>query len=149
MTDRASDAFLPLTAVSFEILLALADGARHGYDVMAAIEGRTNGRLSLNPGTLYRALDRLLQQGLLEAGERRVGTNPRRVFRLSRLGARVAAGEARRLADQVNAARVRRLLPGLAICDARPALLACVVRLYTRCCCWSARAGSVPPTAPT
>jgi DNA-binding PadR family transcriptional regulator len=111
MTDRRPDAFLPLTTVSFEILLALADGPRHGYDVMAAIEARTNGRISLNPGTLYRALDRLAHQGLLEAGERRVGTNNRRVFKLSRLGARVAAGEARRLADQVSAARVRRLLP--------------------------------------
>jgi DNA-binding PadR family transcriptional regulator len=111
MTDRRPDAFLPLTTVSFEILLALADGPRHGYDVMVAIEARTNGAISLNPGTLYRALDRLLQQGLLESGERRVGTNSRRVFRLSRLGGRVAAGEARRLADQVSAARIRRLLP--------------------------------------
>jgi DNA-binding PadR family transcriptional regulator len=111
MTDRDPEAFLPLTTVSFEILLALADGPRHGYDVMVAIEARTDGRLSLNPGTLYRALDRLVHQGLLEAGERRVGTTNRRVFKLSRLGARVAAGEARRLADQVSAARVRRLLP--------------------------------------
>jgi DNA-binding PadR family transcriptional regulator len=111
MTDRTPDAFLPLTTVSFEILLALADGPRHGYDVMVAIEARTNGRISLNPGTLYRALDRLVHQGLLEAGERRVGANNRRVFKLSRLGARVAAAEARRLADQVSAARVRRLLP--------------------------------------
>ncbi len=112
MTDDSPGAFLPLTTVSFEILLALAEGPRHGYDVMVAIEARTNGRISLNPGTLYRALDRLADQGLLQSGERRVGTNPRRVFRLSRLGARVAAAEARRLADQVSAARVRRLLPG-------------------------------------
>jgi DNA-binding PadR family transcriptional regulator len=111
MADSSPDAYLPLTAVSFEVLLALADGPRHGYDVMVAIEERTNGRLSLNPGTVYRALDRLLQQGLLDAGERRVGSSNRRVFRLSRLGARVAAGEARRLADQVSAARGRRLLP--------------------------------------
>jgi DNA-binding PadR family transcriptional regulator len=112
MTDDSPGAFLPLTAVSFEILLALAEGPRHGYDVMVAIETRTTGRISLNPGTLYRALDRLADQGLLESGERRVGTNHRRVFRLSRLGSRVAAAEARRLADQVSAARVRRLLPG-------------------------------------
>jgi DNA-binding PadR family transcriptional regulator len=111
MTDGSPDAFLPLTTVSFEILLALAEGPRHGYDVMVAIETRTNGRISLNPGTLYRALDRLADQGLLESGERRVGTNHRRVFRLSRLGSRIAAAEARRLADQVSAARVRRLLP--------------------------------------
>ena len=102
---------LPLTAVSFEILLALADGARHGYDVMTAIEERTGGRVSLNPGTLYRALDRLLNDGLLEAGARRVGGADRRVFKLSRLGVRVAAAEADRLAGQVSAARASRLLP--------------------------------------
>ena len=98
---------------------------------MAAIEARTNGRISLNPGTFYRALDRLLSQGLLQAGERRVGTSHRRVFKLSRLGARVAAGEARRLADQVSAARVRRLLSR----DWRPLMrrqpfLSCAVGLY-------------------
>ena len=63
MTDGSPDAFLPLTTVSFEILLALADGPRHGYDVMVAIEERTSGRISLNPGTLYRALDRLAAPG--------------------------------------------------------------------------------------
>ena len=103
--------FLPLTAVSFEILLALADGAHHGYDVMVSIEARTGGRISLNPGTLYRALDRMLNAGLLEVAEKRIGSADRRVFRLSRLGARVAAAEAARLADQVRAARASRLLP--------------------------------------
>jgi PadR family transcriptional regulator, regulatory protein PadR len=105
------DAFLPLTTVSFEILLALADGPRHGYDVMIGIEERTEGRISLNPGTLYRALDRLHQEGLLEVAERRIGGAERRVFKLSRLGTRVAAAEAKRLADQVTAARASRLLP--------------------------------------
>lgn len=112
MSEHATvERFLPLTPVSFEILLALAGGARHGYDVMTAIEERTAGRVSLNPGTLYRALDRLLQGGVLEVSERRVGATDRRVFRLSRLGARVAAAEAQRLADQVNAARTCKLLP--------------------------------------
>lgn len=102
--------FLPLTTVSFEILLALADGGRHGYDVMVAIEQRTGGRLSLNPGTLYRALDRMLHEGLLETAEKRIGSADRRVFSISRLGARVAAAEAARLAGQVDAARASRLL---------------------------------------
>src|SRR5918994_6659006 len=102
-TDPSS--FLPLTAVAFEILLALADGERHGYDVMLEIERRTGGRVSLNPGTLYRALDRLAAQGLLESVRQREGGEPRRVFRLSRLGAAVAAAEAARLDDQVRAAR--------------------------------------------
>ena len=104
------DRFLPLTPVAFEILLALADAPKHGYDVMVAIEERTGGRLSLNPGTLYRALDRLREEGLLETDARRIAGVERRVFSLSRLGAKVAAAEAARLADQVSAARAVRLL---------------------------------------
>jgi DNA-binding PadR family transcriptional regulator len=95
--------YLPLTAVEFEILLALGGGDRHGYDVMLAIEARTGGAMSLNPGTLYRALDRLARQGLLDAVERRVGADLRRHFRLSPLGTRVASAEAQRLTDQVAA----------------------------------------------
>src|SRR5687768_7846330 len=106
----APDSFLPLTAVSFEILLALAEGGRHGYDIMLEIERRTGGRVSLNPGTLYRALDRLVEQGLLEAVFQRVGEERRRQFSLSPLGNAVAAAEAERLSDQVRAARAVRLL---------------------------------------
>lgn len=104
------DSFLPLTAVAFEILLALAEGGRHGYDIMLEIERRTAGRVSLNPGTLYRALDRLVEQGLLDAAFQRVGEERRRLFSLSPLGSAVAAAEAGRLADQVRAARAVRLL---------------------------------------
>ena len=60
--------------------LALAEAPRHGYDVLLAVERRTGGRLSPNPGTLYRAPDRLLSRGLLEAREEPVeGREPRRV----------------------------------------------------------------------
>jgi DNA-binding PadR family transcriptional regulator len=109
-THRDAERCLPLTPIAFEILLALAEGERHGYDVMLAIERRTGGRLSPNPGTLYRAIDRLVREGLLEATTRRgpAGAEPRKFFRLSRLGARAAVAEAARLADQVGA--VRRLL---------------------------------------
>lgn len=103
---RTPESFLPLTPVAFEILLSLAEAPRHGYDVLLAIERRTAGRMEPNPGTLYRALDRLVGQGLLQTFERS-GTagEPRRFFRLSPLGSRVAAAEAARLADQVSAAR--------------------------------------------
>lgn len=109
---------LPLTPTAFEILLSLADDDLHGYAIMLAIEERTDGRLSLNPGTLYRALDRLVSQGLLERvrgdrgdrGKRGAsGAEPQKFFRLSKLGARVTEAEARRLADQVDAARARAL----------------------------------------
>ena len=112
MRDRLSkspEAFLPLTPVAFEILLALADGERHGYEVMTGIERRTAGRISPNPGTLYRALDRLVQEGLLTSIVRSVEGESRRVFSLSALGRAVAAAEAARLSDQVLAARSLRL----------------------------------------
>jgi DNA-binding PadR family transcriptional regulator len=105
--------FLPLTPVAFEILLAVSEGARHGYDVLQSIERRTDGLLSPNPGTLYRALDRLLKEGLLETEEVAAPGAPlRKLFQLSALGGRVASAEAARLQDQVDAARSRRLLGG-------------------------------------
>ena len=110
---RASpDTFLPLTPVAFEILLAVAAGPRHGYDIMLEIERRTGGRVSLNPGTLYRALDRLVSEGLLEASlaPAKAG-DKRRLFAISSLGAAVAEAETARLADQVRAARAVRLAP--------------------------------------
>ena len=112
MTKRLSnspESFLPLTPVAFEILLALAEGERHGYDVMTEIERRSGGRISPNPGTLYRALDRLVQEGLLTSAVRFVDGESRRLFSLSALGRTVAAAEATRLSDQVLAARSLRL----------------------------------------
>ena len=110
-TETDPGSFLPLTPVAFEILLAVAEGARHGYDVLLGIERRTGGRLNPNPGTLYRALDRLVREGLLEASEITTACGTaRKVFELSPLGGRVAAAEAERLLDQVDAARSRHLL---------------------------------------
>jgi DNA-binding PadR family transcriptional regulator len=103
--------FLPLTPMAFEVLLAVAAGQLHGYDIMLAVEERTKGRLSPNPGTLYRLIDRLCREDLLEPVEGQSGRGEdRRFFRLTTLGARVAEAEARRLEDQVKAARARSLL---------------------------------------
>ena len=109
---KSPESFLPLTPVAFEILLALAEGERHGYEVMIEIERRSAGRISPNPGTLYRALDRLVQEGLLTSAVRSVDGESRRVFSLSPLGRAVAAAEAARLSDQVLAARSLRLFKG-------------------------------------
>ncbi|MDE3156209.1 MAG: helix-turn-helix transcriptional regulator [Acidobacteriota bacterium] len=116
MTPTPDDAaaHLPLTPVAFEILLALADGDRHGYDIMLEVERRTAGGLVLHPGTLYRAIHRLVEAGLAELVEpppdRDSDDERRTYFRMTALGRRVAAAEARRLAGQVSAARARRLL---------------------------------------
>jgi len=106
---KTPESFLPLTPVAFEILLAVAEEARHGYDVMLEIERRTGGAISPNPGTLYRALDRLAGEGLLASTVRTVDGEDRRLFSLSPLGRAVAAAEAARLSDQVAAAQHIRL----------------------------------------
>jgi DNA-binding PadR family transcriptional regulator len=104
--------FLPLTPVVFEVLLALAAAERHGYTIMQEVERRTDGRIVLHPGTLYRALGRLLDTGLIEELDERPDEDDerRRYYRLTPLGRAVARAEADRLATQVTAAR--RLLRG-------------------------------------
>lgn len=104
-----ADAFLPLTPVVFEILIALAAGDQHGYSVMQAVERRTEGAIVLHPGTLYRALSRLLDNGFIEELDERPAPDAdderRRYYRLTPLGEAVARAEAARLASQVSAAR--------------------------------------------
>ena len=105
--------FLPLTAVVFEILLALASGERHGYAIMQEVERRTEGRLSLHPGTLYRAISRMVKTDLIEELDERPdeADRRRRYYRISQLGRDVARAEGWRLASQVRAAQARSLLP--------------------------------------
>ena len=104
-----AERFLPLTPVVFEIALSLAAGERHGYEIMQDVERRTDGAIALHPGTLYRALGRLLDQGLIEElDERPAGDGDderRRYYRLTSLGQAVARAEVDRLASQVTAAR--------------------------------------------
>jgi len=112
-TDPAG--LLPLTPVAFEILLSLSGGERHGYAIMRAVEQRTGGRTSLHAGTLYRALARLVETGLLEELDERPqpgSDERRRYYALTALGRAVAAAEARRLESQVGAARDQGLLGG-------------------------------------
>jgi DNA-binding PadR family transcriptional regulator len=102
------DRFLPLTPVVLEIALALAPGERHGYEIMQEVERRTDGQIVLHPGTLYRALGRLLDQGLIEELDERPADSDderRRYYRLTALGQAVARAEVERLASQVSAAR--------------------------------------------
>ena len=114
MDRLRTDRFLPLTPVAFEILLALADGEQHGYSIMREVEGRSHGAVALHPGTLYRALARLLENGLIaELDERPDAAHDderRRYYQLTPTGIAVARAEAERLAGQLAAARARKLL---------------------------------------
>ena len=113
MPFRRSESALPLTPIAFEILLALSEEDRHGYAILAAVEQRVKGRLPLRTGTLYRALARLVEDGFIEEIEgASTGDSRRRVYRMSKRGRAVARAETERLADQVAAARSRKLLPG-------------------------------------
>lgn len=110
-------ALLPLTPVAFEILLSLAEGDHHGYHIMQAVEERTGGRITLHAGTLYRALARLMDEGLIQELDERPDADSdqrRRYYRLTPLGRDVAEAEAARLESQVRAARAVRLFKGKA-----------------------------------
>ena len=102
---------LPLTPAVFHILLALADQDRHGYAIILDIAGRTGGAMRLGTGTLYTAMARLLEQGLIEESDERPDEDEdderRRYYRLTSYGRDVANAEARRLATLVRMARGR------------------------------------------
>lgn len=114
--SRSAQDFLPVTPVSFEILLSLTGEERHGYAIMREIEERTDGATSLHAGTLYRALARLVETGLLEelddGGAGGEEDERRRYYGLTELGREVAVAEARRLESQVGVARLQGLLSG-------------------------------------
>ena len=106
------ESFLPLTSVVFEILVTLASGDRHGYSILTEIRDRSQEPLRV--GSLYRAIGRLLEDGLIQELDERpdpeIDDQRRRYYRLTDLGRRVAAAEARRLDVQVRHARAARLL---------------------------------------
>jgi DNA-binding PadR family transcriptional regulator len=97
------DDLLPLPTAVFHILVALADRERHGYSIMQDVAARTDGKVRLSAGTLYSAVRRMLEQGLIE--ELRDSPDPlsdderRRYYGLTQFGRDVAAAEARRVHD--------------------------------------------------
>jgi DNA-binding PadR family transcriptional regulator len=112
--DRGIDKHLPLRRVEFHILLSLASGERHGYGIIQDIEAR--GETSVpDVGTMYRALARMAEAGLIEAAARQPapdrGDERRNYYRITVTGRRVARAEARRLELLTRAARHGGLLP--------------------------------------
>lgn len=106
---------MPLTPAVFHILLCLGDGPKHGYAIMGEVEERTAGAVRLGPGTLYGAIRRLRDQGLIEEvadppAPKSPDEERRRYYRLTPGGRVVAAAEASRLERLVEVARLKRLL---------------------------------------
>jgi DNA-binding PadR family transcriptional regulator len=113
--DVAPESFLPLPRDTFHILVSLADRDRHGYAVMRDVLDRTDGALRLSPSSLYAAIRRLLEQGLIEELAERPDPahddERRRYYRLTKRGRSVAVAEARRLDRLLADARATGLLP--------------------------------------
>lgn len=108
--------YLPLSPPVFHILLALADAERHGYGIMQEVKYRTEGQVRLVPGTLYGAIKRLLEKGIIEEADERpdpeMNDERRRYYRLSDFGLKVLSAEAVRLEGMVRQAQTKQLLPG-------------------------------------
>ncbi len=108
ITDTLRDMRDPLREPTFLILAALAPQPLHGYAIIGEVAELSGGRMTLRPGTLYGALDRLAEEGLLEPDrEEVVDGRLRRYYRLTDAGAAVLEQEAARLQHNADAARGR------------------------------------------
>ena len=109
---------MALPEASFHILMVLADEDRHGYAVIQEVAARTDGKLKLGAGTLYRSIQRMLEQGWISE----ITTRPapdldderRRYYRITPQGKAVARAEAKRLTELVKLARESGFAPGRA-----------------------------------
>ena len=111
MVTRDPLPYLPLTPAAFHVLLALADGPKHGYLIMKEVEDRTAGSVRLSTGTLYGLIKRFLDDELIVEMAAEDDGRERRPYKLTPFGRQVARAEAARLDELVSAARHVRLLP--------------------------------------
>ena len=108
------DGLLPLSHVSYHILLAIADKQLHGYGIIKEVAKRTDGRIDMEAGTLYAAIKRLGDDELLdEAAPPKTGNidSRRRYYRLTPFGRRVLKAESQRLVSLIDLAREKKILP--------------------------------------
>jgi DNA-binding PadR family transcriptional regulator len=110
------DTLLPLPPVTFHILVALADEDRHGYAIMQEVAARTGGALKLGAGTLYRSIQRMLEQGLVTeiaslSSRSRDDEERRRYYRITPFGRSVAKAEMRRLTQMLKLGRASGFAP--------------------------------------
>ncbi|MBF8257461.1 MAG: PadR family transcriptional regulator, partial [Anaerolineales bacterium] len=107
----------PLTPAVFHILLALADGEKHGYAIMQEVEEVTEGKVQMGPGTLYGSIKRMLAAGLIEESDDRpdpmLDDERRRYYRPTGLGRNVLRQETERMAELMALARRKRVLAGI------------------------------------
>jgi len=104
-----------LSPAMFHILMSIAEEERHGYAIIQDVAASTNGELRLSPGTLYRSIQRMLEQGLIVESRRRpareLDDERRRYYRITPLGITTARAELRRMAKLVRLGRDRGIKP--------------------------------------
>ena len=113
MNKRTLEKFLPLKPAAYHILLALADGPRHGYAIRAAVEALTRGGIRLWPATLYGSVRQLYKARLIEPVDGSAENDDdarRRYYQLTALGRGVLVAETERLQALVEYARARRAI---------------------------------------
>ncbi len=122
-TPTSPHDFIPLTPPVFHILLAISDGARHGYAIIKEVEVRSQGDVRLSTGTLYAAIKRLLGDGLIEetdSGKAVANVDERRrYYCLTALGRKVARAEVNRMIELVHVAEEKRLVSNVALARGR------------------------------
>jgi DNA-binding PadR family transcriptional regulator len=116
MTKRRDpETLLPLTPGMFQVLIALADGEKHGYAIIKEVARRTGGEVALSAGTLYTIVRRFEQEGVIAESASRpdpaLDDERRRYYRLTDFGRDVAIAEARRMEAALGMARAKNLIP--------------------------------------
>ena len=108
---------LPLTPTVFHMLLALADGEKHGYAIMKAVEQETQGQMQIRTGSLYGAIQRTIEAGLIEETNERpdpeLDDERRRYYGLTDFGRRVLSAEAVRLTQVMSVLQRKHIVDGV------------------------------------
>jgi DNA-binding PadR family transcriptional regulator len=110
----ASEDYLPLTEATFYVMLSMAAERRHGYAILKDVKALSQGRIVLSTGTLYGALSRLLDAGLIECVEEEDAAEvgrPRKFYCLTHRGRRTMEAEVKRMSDLLAAAQPRLAQP--------------------------------------
>ncbi len=112
---RDPESLLPLTPGMFQVLIALADGDKHGYAIIKEVDRRSDGQISLSAGTLYTIIRRFEQEGVIAESAARpdpsLDDERRRYYKLTEFGRDVARAEGRRMENALGMAREKNLIP--------------------------------------
>jgi DNA-binding PadR family transcriptional regulator len=114
-TKRSAESLLPLSPAMFQVLIALADGDKHGYAIIKEVARRTDGEVKLSAGTLYAIIRRFEEEKVIDECEQRpdpsLDDERRRYYRLTPFGREVAQAEGRRMESALRMAQAKNLIP--------------------------------------